>query len=312
METTPQFVGIDVSKDRLDVAFRPLDKALSLSNDEKGIRELLKFLKSQDLARIVLEATGGLEAPVVAALVAEKHPVVVVNPRQVRDFARSTGTLAKTDALDAKVLAHFADAIRPEVRSLPDRESQELASMLTRRQQLVEMIVMEKNRLKSATAGKDEIQEHVCYLEKRLAEKDQDLTMRLRQSAVWREKDDLLKGVPGIGPVSSVTLLSALPELGTLDRKKIAALVGVAPLNRDSGKMRGKRSIWGGRARVRSVLYMATLSAVRYNPAIKKVYERLLKAGKPKKVALVACMRKLITILNAMLKNKSTWHPAIA
>ena len=238
--------------------------------------------------------------------------MVVVNPRQVRDFARATGRLAKTDALDAQVLAHFAQAVRPPVRPLRDADTQELLSLTTRRNQVMTMLVGEKNRLGSAIpAVRPRIQAHIAWLEQELADLDQGLRQTLRQSPVWREKDNLLRSVPGVGEQLSVTLLAHLPELGALDRKRIAALVGVAPINRDSGKMRGKRSIWGGRARVRAVLYMAALVGSRYNPVLRDLYQRLLTAGKPKKVALTACMRKLLTILNAMVKSGQPWRSPV-
>ena len=248
----------------------------------------------------------------VASLTAAALPVVVVNPRQVRDFARATGRLAKTDALDAQVLAHFAQAVRPPVRPLRDADTQELLSLTTRRNQGMTMLVGEKNRLGPAIpAVRPRIQAHIAWLEQELADLDKGLRQTLRQSPVWREKDNLLRSVPGVGEQLSVTLLAHLPELGALDRKRIAALVGVAPINRDSGKMRGKRSIWGGRARVRAVLYMAALVGSRYNPVLRDLYQRLLTAGKPKKVALTACMRKLLTILNAMVKSGQPWRSPV-
>ena len=257
---------------------------------------------------MLLEATGGLELPLVAALAAAAVPVVVVNPRQVRDFARATGTLAKTDALDAEVLAHFADVVRPDVRPLKDAETQVLNSLTARRHQVMTMLVSEKNRLGTAIgAVSPRIEAHIAWLEQDLSDFDTGLRQTLRRSPVWREKDDLLRTVPGVGEQLSPTLLANLPELGTLNRRQIAALVGVAPYNRDSGTLRGKRAVWGGRSRVRAVLYMGALVASRHNPAIRDFYQRLLAAGKPKKVALVACMRKLLVILNAMLKHGSPW-----
>ena len=247
-----------------------------------------------------------------ASLTAAALPVVVVNPRQVRDFARATGRLAKTDALDAQVLAYFAQAVRPPVRPLRDADTQEFLSLTTRRNQVMTMLVGEKNRLGPAIpAVRPRIQAHIAWLEQELADLDKGLRQTLRQSPVWREKDNLLRSVPGVGEQLSVTLLAHLPELGALDRKRIAALVGVAPINRDSGKMRGKRSIWGGRARVRAVLYMAALVGSRYNPVLRDLYQRLLTAGKPKKVALTACMRKLLTILNAMVKSGQPWRSPV-
>ena len=258
---------------------------------------------------MLLEATGRLELPLVAALAAEALPVVVVNPRQVRDFARVTGTLAKTDALDAAVLAHFADAVRPSVRPLRDAETQVLNSLAARRRQVMTMPVSEKNRLNAATvAVRPRIEAHIAWLKQELDDLDKNLRQTLRQSPVWRENDDLLRSVPGVGEQLSLTLLAHLPELGTLDRRQISALVGVAPFNRDSGALRGKRTVWGGRARVRAALYMGALVGSRFNPVIRDCYHRLLAAGKPKKLALTACMRKLLVILNAMLKHRSSWR----
>ena len=265
---------------------------------------------------VLLEASGGLELPLVAALAAAALPVVVVNPRQVRDFARATGTLAKTDALDAAVLAHFADVIRPSVRPLRDAEAQVLNSLTARRHQVMTMLVSEKNRLGTAiSAVRPRIEAHIVWLEQELDDLDEGLRQTLRHSPVWREKDDLLRTVPGVGEQLSLTLLAYLPELGTLDRRQVAALVGVAPFNRDSGTLRGKRTVWGGRARVRAALYMGALVASRFNPLIRDFYQRLLAAGKPKKLALTACMRKLLVILNSMLKHRSPWcnlTPAVA
>ena len=321
MKTEGIFVGIDVSKERLDVAVHPTDylpkgDGWEVSHDEVGMRRLLSQLKSLEVDMVLLEASGGLELPLVAALAAEELPVVVVNPRQVRDFARATGQLAKTDALDAAVLAHFAEAVRPPVRPLRDAETQALNALAARRQQVMSMLVSEKNRLNSATiAVRHRIEAHIGWLEQELDDLNKELRQTLRQSPVWREKDDLLRSVPGVGEQLSLTLLAYLPELGTLDRRQIAALVGVAPFNRDSGKMRGRRSVWGGRARVRAALYMGALVASRFNPAIRDFYQRLLAAGKPKKLALTACMRKLLVILNSMLKHGSPWRdmtPAIA
>ena len=247
-----------------------------------------------------------MELPLVAALAATSLPVVVVNPRQVRDFAKATGKLAKTDSIDSAVLAHFAEAVRPPVRPLRDAETQILNSLVARRHQVMTMLVSEKNRLRTASSPvRPRIEAHIAWLEQELGDLDQGLRQTLRQSPVWREKDDLLRTVPGVGEQVSLTLLAYLPELGTLDRRQIAALVGVAPFNRDSGTLRSKRTVWGGRAQVRATLYMGTLVASRYNPLIRTFYQRLLTAGKPKKVALVACMRKLLTILNSMIKHHS-------
>ncbi len=308
MEGEARFVGIDVSKAQVDVAVRPTGKRWTLPYDETGIEGLIPQIVDLEPALVLLEATGGLELPLVAALAAAALPVVVVNPRQVRDFAKATGTLAKTDTLNAAVLAHFADAVRPEVRPLRDAETQALNSLTARRHQVMTMLVSEKNRLGSAIgAVSPRIEAHIAWLEQELSDLDKGLRQTLRQSPVWREKDDLLRTVPGVGEQLSLTLLANLPELGTLNRREIAALVGVAPYNRDSGTRRGKRAVWGGRSRVRAVLYMGALVATRHNPAIRDFYQRLLASGKPKKLALVACMRKLLVILNSMLKNGSPW-----
>jgi transposase len=305
------FVGIDVSKDRLDIALRPSSEHWTIDYTEAEVAQLVTRLKELQPALIVLEATGGLELPVAAVLAAAGLPVAIVNPRQVRDFARANGRLAKSDPLDADVLAHFGQALRPPVRPLPDAEAQQLAALVTRRRQLLEMLKAERNRLASSLPNmRSRIQAHIDWLKQDLQAVDADLDQTVRQTAIWREKDDLLRSAPGVGRVLASTLLSDLPELGQLNRKAIAALVGIAPLNQDSGKRRGKRIIWGGRSTVRDVLYMATLSATRYNPVIKEFYQRLLAAGKAPKVALVACMRKFLTILNAMLAHKTPWHSA--
>ena len=309
MEGEARFVGIDVSKAQVDVAVRPTGKTWTLPYDQTGIEGLIPQIVDLEPALVLLEATGGLELPLVAALAAAALPVVVVNPRQVRDFAKATGTLAKTDTLDAGVLAHFAEAVRPEVRPLKDAETQVLNSLTARRHQVMTMLVSEKNRLGTAiSAVRPRIESHIAWLEQELSDLDKELRQSLRRSPVWREKDDLLRTVPGVGEQLSLTLLADLPELGTLDRRQIAALVGVAPFNRDSGTLRGRRAVWGGRSRVRGVLYMGSLTATRFNPVIRDFYQRLLAAGKTKKVALVACMRKLLTILNAMVKHSSPWR----
>ena len=310
MEQEVTYVGVDVAKAQLDVAVRPTGDRWEVSRDEAGVHQLVSCLKALEPVMVLLEASGGLELPVVAALAAEAVPVVVVNPRQVRDFARATGKLAKTDALDAAVLAHFAEAVRPPVRPLRDAETQVLNSLAARRHQVMTMLVSEKNRLSAATtvAVRPRIEVHIAWLERELDDLDKDLRQTLRQSSVWREKDDLLRTVPGVGEQLSLTLLAYLPELGTLDRRQIAALVGVAPFNRDSGSLRGKRTVWGGPARVRAALYMGALTASRFNPVIRDFYQRLLACGKPKKLALTACMRKLLVILNSMLKHRSSWR----
>lgn len=312
MGEEPAYVGIDVSKAQVDVAVRPTGQRWVVSYDDDGVEELVSQMVNLGPVMVLLEATGGLELPLVAALAAAALPVVVVNPRQVRDFARATGTLAKTDALDASTLAHFADAVRPDVRPLKDSETQVLNSLLARRHQVMTMLVSEKNRLGTAiSAVRPRIEAHIAWLEQELTDSDKGLRETLRQSPVWREKDDLLRTVPGVGEQLSLTLLAHLPELGTLNRREVAALVGVAPFNRDSGTLRGKRTVWGGRSRVRGALYMGTLSATRCNPVIRDFYQRLLAAGKPKKLALVACMRKMLVILNAMVKTGQAWHSPV-
>ena len=302
------FIGIDVSKEKLDVAVRPTGEFMSFSNNEDGISCVVDFVKSFFPSLIVLEATGGLETAAVGMLADKGLPVVVINPRQVRDFAKATGKLAKTDAIDAHLIARFGEAVRPELRLLKDQEAQKLTALITRRRQIVEMITAEKNRLNAAPkwTSKD-IQTNISWLEKCLKKVDKDLKNLLKKSPVWREKDEILQSTPGVGPVLSMTLLSGLPELGNLNRKEIAALVGVAPLNRDSGLFRGKRMIWGGRANIRSVLYMSATCAMRFNPTIRIFYERLRSAGKLHKVAITACMRKLLVILNTMIKNRTYW-----
>jgi transposase len=303
------FVGIDVAKDHLDIAIRPGEKVWTIKNNGKEIEELATQLVGNQPELVVMEATGGLEMNVASALAIIGIPVAVVNPRQVRDFAKSTGKLAKTDTLDAKVLAHFAEAIHPEARFLSDEQAKQLKALVGRRRQLIEMIVSEKNRSHICyTNVLNKVLEHIAWLEKSLGDLDKELAQAIHDSTKWREKDMLLKSVPGIGKVTSSVILASLPELGTLDRKKIAALVGVAPFNRDSGTMRGKRSIWGGRAHVRCILYMAALSATKYNPIIKQFYNRLIEAGKTPKVALTACMRKLLVIINSMLRHSTTWR----
>jgi transposase len=303
-------VGIDVAKAALDVAVRPSGEERHLANDPDGIAAAVGWLQTIRPQVIVVEATGGYEAPLVAELGVASLPVAVVNPRQVRDFARATGRLAKTDRLDAQVLAHFGHAVRPAPRPLPDEETQALAALVERRRQVVAMRTAEENRLGATRVAlvRTRIQAHLAWLETDLREVDEDLRRRLRASPLWREQDDLLQSVPGIGPILSLTLLAELPELGRLSHAQIAALVGVAPLNRDSGTLRGRRAVWGGRRAVRTVLYMGTLRATRCNPAIRPFYDRLLAAGKAKKVALVACMRKPLIILNAMLKHQTPWQ----
>jgi transposase len=306
--STLVFVGIDVSLARLDIAVRP-GAVWSITHDEAAIATVVAQLHTLSPTLIVLEATGGMEIPLTSALATAGLPVVVINPRQVRDFAKASGHLAKTDALDAQVLAQFAEVMRPQPRPLPDAEARALAALLTRRRQLVEMLTAEKNRLLSASSPiRKRVRTHIAWLDRELARTNSDLTQAIQQSPVWREKDQLLQSVPGVGPVLTSTLLASLPELGTLTHKQIAALVGVAPLNRDSGTLRGRRTVWGGRAQVRAVLYMGAIVAARFNPVIRVFYQRLQRAGKAKKVALTACMHKLLTILNAMLKHRTPWQ----
>ncbi len=303
------FVGIDVSKATLDLATRPSDAVQVFANDAPGIAAVVAQLQAVAPALIVVEATGGYELPLVGAVLEAGLPIVVVNPRQVRDFAKATGRLAKTDRIDALILARFAEQVRPALRALPPPATQELAALLARRRQLVEMLTAERHRLHHATpAVRKNIRAHITWLERRLRDLDTELATAIRQSPVWREQETLLRSAPGLGPVVSRTLLGDLPELGTLTRRQIAALVGVAPLNRDSGTLRGRRSCWGGRAPVRTALYMAALVATKCNPLIRDFYQRLCAAGKKRKVALVACMRKLLTILNAMVKHRTPWR----
>ncbi len=302
------FVGIDVAKDTLEVAVRPSGERETFANTEEGIPLMTAFIKQFSPTLIVCEATGGFEMRVATDLAASGLPVVVVNPRQVRDFAKATGKLAKTDTIDAYVIAHFADAVRPDVRPLKDREAQQLDALITRRRQLVDMLTAEKNRLGTAPEWtRKDIEAHIAWLKECLKRVDKDLTNLMKQSPLWREKETILRSTPSVGPVTAYTLVSELPELGTLSHKQIAALVGVAPMNRDSGTFRGKRCIGGGRSTIRSVLYMSTLNAIHFNPVIKRFYERLRAAGKLHKVALTACMRKLLTILNTMMKNRTCW-----
>ena len=305
-------IGIDVSKAQLDVYVLPDRDSWSVANDEAGRTELAQRLAKLDQALVVLEATGGLEIPVVGALVDQQVLPVVINPRQVRDFAKAIGRLAKTDRLDAEAIALFAERVQPSPRPLKEEQAQHWEALLTRRRQLVAMLTSEQNRLARAskTVQRD-IKEHIQWLRKRLTDVDNQLKQQIKDSPLWRAKDELLQTVPGIGPVTSLCLIALLPELGQLNRRQIAALVGLAPFNRDSGSLRGKRAIWGGRACVRSALYMATLTATRCNRVIQAFYRRLLDSGKPHKVALTACMRKLITILNTMVKNNSAWDEKI-
>jgi len=310
MKQVDEYAGVDVSKAQLDVALRVSGRHWSVTNDETGIAEVVTELHAIRPVLIVLEATGHLEMPLTAALLAAGLAVAVVNPRQVRDFAKATGQLAKTDTLDAQVLAHFAEAVRPPARPLPDANTQALAAVVTRRRQVVEMLTAERNRCGSAPAAiRPRIEQHIAWLVEELADLDTDLQQRVQASPAWQTQAQMLQSIPGIGPTTACTLLAELPELGHLDRRKIAALVGVAPFNRDSGPRHRQRHIWGGRTAVRTTLYMATLVATRCNPVIQRFYQRLLEAGKPKKVALTACMRKILTIANAMLKHNLYWNP---
>lgn len=308
----PSFVGIDVSKDRLDVHVRPSGQAFAVARNGEGLDQLASRLCVLGPALVVLEATGGFEVTAAAALAGAGLPLAVVNPRQIRAFARATGRLAKTDALDAQVIALFAERIRPEPRPVADDDSRLLAELVARRRQVVEMIGMEANRRRQARTPKVRrtIEATLRTLEAQLAELDREIDDSVRGSPVWRAADDLLTSVPGIGDVTARTLIADLPELGHLDRRRIAALVGVAPINRDSGSLRGHRAIAGGRTAVRNVLYMATLSAIRWNPIIREHYRRLVQRGRPKKVALVACLRRLLGILNAILRTASPWQNA--
>jgi transposase len=299
------FIGIDVSKDRLDVALRPGGDAWTVANEAEGLQELCRRLTELKPTLVLLEASGGLETPLVAVLLHAGLPAVVINPRQVRDFAKATGELAKTDAIDAGIIAHFADAVRPAVRPFPDKATRELDALVTRRRQLNDMITAESNRL--LRCGSQKVRGHIekllRLLKAELVAIEHEIDDVIKASPAWREKENLLRSVKGVGPVLSSTLLGELPELGQLTHKQIAKLVGVAPLNRDSGKYKGQRRIWGGRASIRATLYMAILSACRHNPAIRPLYQRLLAAGKPKKVAQTACMRKLLVILNATVRD---------
>ena len=312
---TQVFVGIDVGKDVLFVAIRPFGDNLEIANREDGITDLVRRLRFLRPTLVVMEATAGYETPVAVAIYRAGIPVVISNPRLVRSFARATGHLAKTDKIDAGVIAHFAELIRPEPRRLEDPDEERLGRLVKRRKQLLRMIVMEKNRVaKGVPEVRKEIQKHLDWLAKDLERIDQALNDFIQSSPIWSAKNDLLQSVPGIGKVGAQAIISDLPELGTLNRKQIASLVGVAPLNRDSGNFKGRRSIWGGRAHIRTVLYMVAVVASRCNPVIKEFYERLCKAGKPKKVALTACIRRLLAILNAMMRNGTRWgefKPAI-
>jgi transposase len=308
----PTFVGIDVAKDRLDVHLRPSDEAFALSRDGAGLDALVERLAALGSALVVLEATGGFEVAVAGALAAAGLPLVVVNPRQIRDFARATGRLAKTDRLDAEAIARFAEAVRPAPRALPSAAAHALGELVARRRQLVEMITSEGQRRRQTRDPRLQrrLEAHLTWLQKELSALETDLDDAIRGTPAWRAAEDLLASVPGIGKTSARTLIAELPELGSLDRRKIAALVGVAPINRDSGTFRGRRMVMGGRASVRTALSMPTLTAIRHNPPLQAFYQRLIGRGRPAKVAITACMRKLLVILNAILRDHTPWQPA--
>ena len=306
------FVGVDVSKAHLDVGISGSVETRRFPNTARGVPELVEFLREGQPALVVMESTGGFEVPAAAAIAAAGISVVIANPRQVRDFAKATGQLGKTDELDAQILALFAERVRPPVRPLPDAAARELDAILGRRRQVIDMITAEKNRLGFALKPVQKgIEKHIRWLERQLGDVDDDLDDLIRKSPIWKAQSDLLRDVPGVGPNLARTLIAELPELGRLSHKEIAALVGVAPFARDSGLMRGKRMVWGGRAPVRTALYLSIWSASKWNPVIRRFYERLRAKGKPPKVAQVACMRKLLTILNAMVRDGREWDPSI-
>jgi transposase len=312
MTTTEEevFIGIDISKTQMDVAVWDQKETWEFSNEATGRRELVEKAKELKPSLIVIEASGGIEQPIVAELYVEKIPVTIVNPTRVRNFARSTGQLAKTDKLDAKLIAHFAQAVRPQVRPLRTAEQEHLNALVTRRRQVVQILTAEKNRrFTTYSTLRKRLQQHIEWLNAELEALDEEIEQYIQESPSWRKNAKLLRSVPGVGPVTAATLLAELPELGTRNRQQIAALVGVAPLNKDSGKMRGKRRVFGGRAPVRRALYMAALVATRVNPIIRSFYEHLIAQGKEKKVALTACMRKLLVILNSMIRTQQTWRP---
>ena len=303
-------VGIDISKDRLDIGIVPTSEKWNVPNEVDGLAELAWRLSDLSPKLVVMEATGGLERPVRAVLEQAGLRCAVVNPRQVRDFAKAMGILAKTDAIDALVLAAFGEKVEPEARPGKDQDTQELEAILTRRRQLVGILTGEKNRLKQVSSARvrTNIQEHIAWIEKCLKDLDKEMKTRIKDMPEWREKGKIIQSVPGVGPVTMRTLLALLPELGKLSRKEIAALTGLAPFNRDSGKFKGQRHIWGGRKAVRSVLYMAAVTAIRWNSVLKTFYDRLIEAGKKKKVAITACMRKLVIILNSMVRSATMWQ----
>ena len=306
------FVGIDVSKDKLDVALGKDGEFLTISYEDRQVQSLAKKLLELKPEIILVESTGGLETKLVLQLLRHKLPVVVVNPRQVRDFAKAIGRLAKTDRIDARVLAHFAEAIKPELRPIADEQAMELKALIRRRKQILKLISAEKNRLQQAPKNiASSIREHIQFLEEQLKKIDSDINRHISLNKDWQDIIRIVKSVPGVGDVTSNSIIVELPELGHLSNKEIAALVGLAPFNRDSGKLKGRKCIWGGRSNIRATLYMAALTAIRSNPVIKRFYKRLVERGKKKKVAIVACMRKLIVILNAMVRKREVWDPGL-
>lgn len=312
MESSQLFIGIDVSAKRLDVAVLPADTHFTVAHSDEGIVSLVRRLRELGPHLVVLEATGGYEIPVAYAMSEAGLPVVIMNPKCLRHFAKSTGKLAKTDKLDARVLAHYAQAIQPTVRPLKDSEQMELATLMSRRRQLRDMIVMEGNRRRTCTPKvRSNIDQHLLYLRQLLDDLDREIHDFIRRTPLWHEKSEILQSFNGVGPKVSASLIADLSELGTAPRTQISALAGLAPMNRDSGQWRGKRTIQGGRPAVRQALYMAALVASRRNPVIREFYQRLRQAGKPAKVALTACMRKILVILNAMLKNRTYWNPQL-
>jgi transposase len=303
------FVGIDVAKDTVEVAERPGGEHKAFINNDEGLEAMVTWIMSLSPTLVVLEATGGYEMNAARMLAAKNVPLAVVNPRQVRDFAKATGKLAKTDAIDALIIARFGEAVRPEPRILKDEETQQLDALVVRRRQLIEMCIAESNRLALAPAWtKGEIKEHIDWLKHALCKTNNDINRFLKSSTIWQEKESILRSMKCVGPVTASTLIAELPELGLLSGKQVAALVGVAPLNWDSGLFRGKRCVWGGRASIRAALYMSTLTGIRHNPVLKEFYQRLRASGKLHKVAMTACMRKLLVILNAMIKTKTCWQ----
>lgn len=313
MDVSKVFVGIDISKLELEVGILPGSRTWKTSNDQEGLSELAKQIRGLSPVVIVMEATGGLQMPVAGTLGAVGLPVVVINPRQVRHFAKALGILAKTDRIDALVLAQYGEKMRPEPRPLKDEQTQELEALLTRRRQLVEILTAEQNRLKTASRPvSSNIRAHIAWLKQNIEDVDKDLTTSVKSTPIWREKDEIIQSVSGAGRILSLNLLAGVPELGLLNRRKIGSLVGVVPFNRDSGTFKGKRSIWGGRAHVRAVLYMATLAAIRFNPVIKRFHKRLVEAGKKPKVAITSCMHKMLTIINALVRKGTRWDPDYA